>query len=210
GKEECWLVLQAGASAKAYLGLKEGVSIDRLASGLSSGELGELLNTIELRSGDVVHVPPGTVHALGGDVLVLEVQQNSDATHRLSDWGRGRSIHMDEGLSCIDVNSRPKLNHGVSSLVGGGHRLVSTPYFSMYRYRLEGPVEISGAGGYCVLVGIDGSGSVIAGGCERDISDRALLVPACLGGFVVQPTSSLDLVICAPGGITVTDCIVSD
>lgn len=210
GKEECWLVLQAGKSAKAYLGLKEGVSKDRLVSGLESGELDELLNTVTLKPGDVVHVPPGTAHALGGDVLVLEVQQNSDATHRLSDWGRGRPIHVDEALSCIDVHSRPRLNQGVSSVAGGGHLLVSTPYFSMYRYRLDRPVEISGHGGYCVLVGLDGVGSVTAGGHERDVSKQALLIPACFGSFVVQPSDSLDVVICVPGGITVTDCVASD
>lgn len=209
GKEECWLVLQAGASAKAYVGLKEGVSIDHLVSGLGSGELDELLNTIELKSGDVVRVPPGTVHALGGDVLVLEVQQNSDATHRLSDWGRGRSIHLDEALLCIDIHSRPRPNQEVSRAAGGGHRLVSTPHFSMFRYRLDRPVEVSAHGGYCVLVGLDGGGTVIAGGRERGLSASAVLVPACFGSFVVEPTTSLDLVICAPGSITVTDCIAS-
>ena len=206
GKEECWLVLKAARDAKAYVGLKEGVDKKRLVAGLRTGELEELLNVLKLKTGDVVHVPPGTVHALCGDVLVLEVQQNSDITHRLSDWGRGRAIHVDDALQCIDLHSRPELNQQVTDVGSGGHRLVATPCFRVFRYQLDRAVEITGHGGYCVLVGLDGGGSVTAGGHERGISREALLVPACHGSFVVRPTDGLDVVICAPGDISVTDC----
>lgn len=207
GKEECWLVLEAGSSAKAYLGLREGVSTDRLVAAVASGEAAEvqaLLNVLELRVGDVVHVPPGTVHALGGDALVLEVQQNSDITYRLSDWGRGREVHVAEAVPCIDIDSRPRLNQEVVAVAGGGHRLVSTPSFAMFRHRIDEPVDVAMHGGYCVLVCLDGGGVVMAGGKERQLSRQAVLVPACFGSFVVRPDAGMDLVLCAPFDVTVS------
>jgi len=207
GKEECWLVLRAEESAMAYLGLKPGVSTEDLVTAVDGGdaeELRGLLNVFSLQVGDVVHVPPGTVHALGGDALVLEVQQNSDLTFRLSDWGRGRLTHVAGAVACLDAGSRPRLNQEVVDVGGGGQRLVRTPSFSIYRYRIDQPVEVSADGGYCVLVCLEGEGAVLAEGQTRPLSQKAVLVPAAAGAFGVRPAGPMDLILCAPDAVTVT------
>jgi mannose-6-phosphate isomerase len=107
-KEEAWLVIAAEPGAKIFLGLAPGTSRDDLRAALADEQAGtrveELLHHFEARVGDVYHVRPGMFHAIGGGILLAEVQQSSDTTYRVWDWGRlgddgrPRALHVDQAL----------------------------------------------------------------------------------------------------------------
>jgi mannose-6-phosphate isomerase len=99
GKEECWLVLDAEPGATLGLGPRRAVGRDELRAAALDGSIVELIDWKPVSAGDFYYVPPGTVHAIGAGISLLEFQQNSDVTYRLYDYGRPRELHLDEGLS---------------------------------------------------------------------------------------------------------------
>jgi mannose-6-phosphate isomerase len=98
-KEECWLVLDAEPGATLGLGLKHEVSREALKRAALDGSIVELMDWKPVAPGEFYYVPPGTVHAIGAGITLLEFQQNSDVTYRLYDYGRPRELHLDEALS---------------------------------------------------------------------------------------------------------------
>jgi mannose-6-phosphate isomerase len=99
GKSECWYILDAEPGATLGLGLKREVGRDELRSAALDGSIEELMDWRPVRRGDFYMVPPGTIHAIGGGILLLEFQQNSDVTYRLYDYGRPRELHLDDGVA---------------------------------------------------------------------------------------------------------------
>ena len=108
GKTELWVILHAEPGAELIYGLKTGVDRQRFAQAAATGAIEPMLHRIPLRTGDAVYIPAGTVHALGPGAIVAEIQQNSDTTYRLYDWGRSgadgnsRPLHVRQALDVID------------------------------------------------------------------------------------------------------------
>lgn len=107
GKTECWLILNSTPGSGVYLGLKDGVSADEFKAAIIKNESVEkFLNFYPVTQGDFISVPAGTIHAIGGGVTLLEVQQASGITYRLWDWGRpGRELHIDKGIKVSDFKA---------------------------------------------------------------------------------------------------------
>ena len=99
GKAEAWVVLEAEPGAQVIYGVKRPVTREELRAAARDGSILELLNFVPVQKGDVIYVPPGTIHALGPGLLVYEVSQRSDLTYRLYDYGRGRELHLDRALN---------------------------------------------------------------------------------------------------------------
>jgi len=98
GKTEMWYVLRADPGARLAIGFRESISAERLREASLSGEVEQLLNWMEVQAGDAFFIPAGTVHAIGGGLALCEVQQHSDITYRLYDYGRPRELHLDKGI----------------------------------------------------------------------------------------------------------------
>jgi mannose-6-phosphate isomerase len=98
GKNECWYILDAEPGAVLGLGLKAPADRETLRAAALDGSIEELIDWQSVRTGDIVYVPAGTIHAIGAGVSLLEVQQNIDVTYRLYDYGRLRELHLDEGM----------------------------------------------------------------------------------------------------------------
>lgn len=107
GKSECWYILDAEADATLGLGLKRAVSPDELRSAALDGSIEQLMDWRPVRAGDFFMVPPGTIHAIGGGISLLEFQQNSDVTYRLYDYGRPRELHLEDGVAVADRGPYP-------------------------------------------------------------------------------------------------------
>jgi mannose-6-phosphate isomerase len=136
GKTEAWYIVDAEPGAVLYAGLKNGVTRERLREAISSGSVEECLHRIEPARGDCVFIPAGTVHALGGGLLVAEIQQASNTTFRLFDWnrvdgnGKPRALHVEQSLEVIDFGSGPRpLQTPTATEQNGRERLVSCEKF---------------------------------------------------------------------------------
>jgi mannose-6-phosphate isomerase len=107
GKSECWYILDAEPEATLGLGLKREVSQAELRAAALDGSIEQLIDWRPVRTGDFFMVPPGTIHAIGGGISLLEFQQNSDVTYRLYDYGRPRELHLDDGIGVARAEPYP-------------------------------------------------------------------------------------------------------
>lgn len=116
GKAEIWYVMDAEPDAKVYMGFNRDVSAQEFYDRCHNGTVDEIMNVITPRKGDAIYVAPGTVHAAEGGILIAEIQESSDMTFRLYDWGRefnpatARQMHLDEAIDLIDYK---KFNEGL-------------------------------------------------------------------------------------------------
>ena len=99
GKEECWLVIAAEPGARIGVGFRQAIGPEAMRAAALDGSIEGLLRWFPVSAGDFFHIPAGTVHAIGAGVSLIEVQQNSDTTYRLYDYGRPRELHLDAGIA---------------------------------------------------------------------------------------------------------------
>lgn len=109
GKEECWLVLDAEPGATLGIGFDEPLDADSLGAAALDGRIESLMTWHAVARGDFFYIPAGTVHAIGAGITLVEIQQNSDITYRLYDYGRPRELHLDKGVAVADAAHRPVL-----------------------------------------------------------------------------------------------------
>jgi len=99
GKSEAWYILSAQPDAQIGVGLKHQVTPQQLRASIQNGSIAELMHWRPAAKGDVIYIPAGTIHAIGAGIVLAEIQQNSDATFRLFDYGRQRELHEDNGVA---------------------------------------------------------------------------------------------------------------
>lgn len=116
GKEECWLVIAAEPGAKLGIGFQKDISPELLRQAALDGSIEHLMVWYPVSPGDFFYIPTGTVHAIGAGVSLVEVQQNSNITYRLYDFGRPRELHLDKGIA---VASAKLYDSGFHRQVGG-------------------------------------------------------------------------------------------
>ncbi len=203
GKTEAWVVLKAGPKSRVYAGLKPGTTAVALRRALADGRLNDHLAGFTPKPGDGVLLAAGTVHSLGGGVVVFEIQQNSDVTFRLYDWnhvdaktGQPRALHVEQALSCIDFAEGPvsPVTPLLDATTPARERLFHCEHFSLWRVRTQDPFTVGAAGVPRVLVCIDGAGHVEHGGAASAAGrGDVLLLPAMLGACVFRPTGAVTL-----------------
>ena len=108
GKEECWLILAVDPGARIGVGFREPVAPDKIRAAALDGSIEQMLAWFEVSAGDFFYIPAGTVHAIGAGVSLIEVQQNSDVTYRLYDYGRPRELHLDQAIGVIRPGPHPE------------------------------------------------------------------------------------------------------
>jgi mannose-6-phosphate isomerase len=204
GKTEAWVVLKAEIESRIYAGLKAGTTADDLRGALAHGSVSNNLAGFTPKPGDAVFIPAGTVHALGVDVVVFEVQENSDVTFRLYDWdhvdpktGHARPLQVDQALACIDfAKSAAGLVAPVVETTAPVEResLFRCEQFWLWRMRGESPFAVGAEGVPRVLVCIEGAGKIEHGGVSYAVrKGDVLLMPAVIGACSFQPRSTVTL-----------------
>lgn len=126
-KTESWVILDAEPNAGVFHGFRRHLDRAEVKAAALDGSIMNLLAFHGLDRGDCVFVPAGTVHAIGGGLQLFELQQSSDTTFRLYDYGRGRELHLEQGLAVADLG--PSQPRRASVPLADGHRLVSCAYF---------------------------------------------------------------------------------
>lgn len=130
GKEECWLVLDAQADARLAIGFEREVTPEEIAAAAHDGTIEQLLTWHPAQPGDLFYLPAGTVHAIGPGLSLVEVQQTSETTFRLYDYGRPRELHLERALA-VAAGVPYAAQHRRS--IADGQVLVDGPYFRLDR-----------------------------------------------------------------------------
>ena len=147
GKKECWYVLEAGEDAVIWLGFKKDVSATEFYEACRKGTADELLNAFHPKKGECYLINPGTVHAAGGGLVIAEVQQASDVTLRLYDWGRennpatARAMNLEEALDIIDFKALDA-EKCIARSSRSGEVIFDTDKFTMTHIDLTGPYSV--------------------------------------------------------------------
>ena len=211
GKTEAWVVIEADEGSRIYAGLKPGTTAGDLRHSLADGTIADHLVNIVPRKGDAVFIPAGTVHTLGAGVVVFEVQQNSDVTFRLYDWGhvdtktgKPRPLQVDQALASIDFRESagglvtPVV---VTTVPVERERLFDCDHFLLWRLRGETPFSIGAAETPHVLICIEGSGWLECDGTAYGVEKgQVWLLPAVAGACVFHPNNAVNMLeIALPG-----------
>lgn len=191
GKTEAWVVLHAEVGSRIYAGLKDGMTCDELEAHLDRGTVADCLHSFEPLVGDCLLIEAGTVHAIGGGVVVAEVQQPSDATFRLFDWNRRgpdglpRPIHRDAALRCIRWDLGPVIPiRGTPCRCDTCHdeeRLIHCDYFDLSRINLrttEMTIDTDLMTMWLVVSGHTLLRDKVTGYYRRFVAGETVLIPA--------------------------------
>lgn len=207
GKTEAWVILDADpATSRIYAGFRDGVCPDTFRSAMADRAAPRTLHQFTPNPGDCVFLRAGTVHAIGANILLFEVQQTSDITYRLYDWdrvdaktGQPRELHIEDGLACSDFAAGPC--HPVTVYVEAEaparrERLVACEYFTLHRH--TGLAQfIVGAEGTCRAIVVVGGAGTLAG--EPIQVGDVILLPAEIGTAGIVPHGSITVLECGLG-----------
>lgn len=198
-KDEAWFVLATGPGARIVRGFVPGVTRGQVEAAARAGEMIEpLLHAFRPTAGDVVPVPHGVVHAIGPDVVVFEVQQNSDLTFRLWDWGRPRELHVEDALRALRIGDEGSPTTAPVPIDERSSWLIRSASFRVRRMRVESPATLGTEGSFKLMTVLRGMAAVgwRSGGEHPPIQvsqgDTAL-VPADVDAVFVSPIGALEI-----------------
>lgn len=189
GKTEAWIIVHAEEGSRLVIGVQPGSSREDVAAAISENRLENHMRYAGVREGDVLYIPANTVHALGPGLLIYEIQQSSDTTYRLYDWGRlgldgkPRELHIDKGLGVANFDHAPDIGRPESELIVDGE------HFMTWRHELKNDSRNLETGGvFQALTCLEGEIRAAA----ADHAPIALskgetgLIPACIEGFALS------------------------
>lgn len=204
GKTEAWVVLEAAKDSRIYAGLKPDTTADNLRKALTKGTIADHLTYFTPKPGDGIFIPAGTVHSLGGDVVVFEIQENSDVTFRLYDWnhvdakiGKPRALQVEQAIACIDFAQGavgpvvPKVEEVKPIL---RERLFLCKHFGLWRLNGESLFKVGEDETPHVLVCISGNGQLKHGGANYSVGKGdVMLLRAVVGVCDFLPHKAVSL-----------------
>ena len=197
GKDECWYIMEAGPDARVYMGFKRDTSAAEFYEKCKNGTAAELLNVYTPRAGEFFHIPAGTVHACGGGLKIAEVQESSDMTFRLYDWGRennpatARRMHLEEAIDCINYKRYDEAALHIAD-TRGVDVLAENPHFTLRRISLREPatLDMDRFNSCIVYICLEGSATFRSDGAPDEAAvtrGGSVLIPWGVGEATIVP-----------------------
>ena len=192
GKTEMWYVIGADEGAHLLSGLKEKIDPEKYVELVEKGTIVDVLDRYEVSAGDVFFLPAGRIHAIGGGCHIAEIQQTSDITYRIYDYGRPgldgkpRQLHTQEAKDAIDYSVLPDYRTPYKPCRGKNVELVKCPFFTTSLLDLEDTYEqkLDDCGDFLIVICLEGSGEING----TDIAPgEAVLLPASDYVAVISP-----------------------
>lgn len=201
GKNELWYILDSKDHAKIVYGIKENETKKAFIKAVSDHNVEQALNTEDASAGDAFFVPAGKVHAILSGILIAEIQQNSNTTYRIYDWGRvdkngkGRTLNTLQALDVIDFSSQNKrllCPEIASNTHFNTDAVVRSRYFNIDRIDVHDCFVNTTVSGFIILMCIKGCGVIVYdGGTSSILFGETILLPACIGKFTLVGTMTL-------------------
>lgn len=154
GKTECWYILDASGDAELVCGIDPKLTREEFEKIVEDGEVEKSLRKISVSKGDMIYIPSGIVHAIGSNIKLVEIQQCSDVTYRIYDWGRERDIHVEKALDVI--------RFGEASYGGKikNFRVLKTPYFTVEKFKVQSLNEYKSGNKFDIYFCVCGNGII--------------------------------------------------
>ncbi|MDQ4075518.1 MAG: class I mannose-6-phosphate isomerase [Chloroflexota bacterium] len=199
GKTEAWYILDAEPGASVVYGLERPSSRAEFAVAVEDKTLESLLRRVPVHAGDVIFVPAGTIHAIDAGIMLFEIQQKSDLTYRVYDYGRRdartgqpRELHLDKALDVGDLGPTPRMTIPTLPLSETRHLLIACPFFALERWALGGTEELTtDPGTFEIWTVIKGQGTLHWNDGRTALRrGDSVVLPAALGRYMLVPDLS--------------------
>ena len=176
GKTEMWYIVEAEEGAGIYLGFNRDVTKEEFERAIKENRLTELLNFYEVKAGECYFIPSGTIHAIGSGCLICEIQQNSNLTYRVYDYGRGRELHIEKALAVTSLK-----NHENKPVTGD--TLGVSKYFHVRKLLIKGEQAQTPCKTFQCLTCVKGQGEIDGQSIQTGDS---FFVPAGYGEYTLK------------------------
>lgn len=199
GKTEMWIVLEHKPDAFIYFGFENEITKDEFKQRIEKSTLDNVLKKVPVKKGDVFFIPAGTIHAIGAGIVIAEVQENSNTTYRVSDFGRlgadgkPRELHIAQSLEVTSLVpasfSAPGLLEPEAIQGGTIQQLAKCPWFTVSRLNLNGGKHSAAANGesFVSVLCTNGGGSISCGGTALPMQKgESAFIPALAGGYSIE------------------------
>lgn len=201
GKTESWLVLDAEPSSSIYAGLQPNVTAEAMRAHSADGTVEQDLASFNPKPGDGLFIEAGTVHALGGGVVVFETQQNSDVTFRLFDWnrvdektGQSRELHIEQAIQSTNFDAVAVKPSEPKAVTDTREEMFTCEFFKVDRLKGDQPFPVGAPWAMRVLVALEGEGSFGYDGKDYDVKPGDVYVlPAAVGEVIFTPNGAVTL-----------------
>ncbi len=194
GKTEMWHVMHAEKGSRLILGLKKDVDSKTYLENLKAKTLPRILNEEFVTKGDTYFIEAGLIHAIGGGIMLAEIQQTSDVTYRVYDWdrvddkGQSRELHNDLALDAIDFNGKDNVKVEYDDKPDRPNVMVHCPYFKTNYIKLTRDMtKENSEDSFLIYICSEGAACIESGGKEyKIIKGQSILIPACIKVFDIR------------------------
>ena len=201
GKTEMWYVVQADDKAHLMSGLTKHITPEEYAAKVEDNTITEVLHDYDVKAGDVFFLPAGRIHSIGTGCFIAEIQQTSNITYRIYDFGRvgldgqPRELHTELSKAAIDYTVLPDYKTAYEQKPNQENQIVDCEYFTTSLYELDQPVskEMAGLDSFMIVICVEGKGTLTdaAGNTVELRQGETVLVPACTESFTLTPEGGM-------------------